>query len=95
MNFDWKTAVESSLRKNQINDALYLLDGVRIIELDQATPILDRHKDAILRWLLTAIANYGLNDSLVEYGITALRRARVSWPEMTTILNSRASDARD
>jgi hypothetical protein len=88
MSYDWKLAVESALRRGQVDSALHVLDSVRSREIDQAIPILDHHKDAILKWLLSKIAKYGLNDQLVEYGVHGLRRSRITWPELGIILNS-------
>lgn len=94
MSFNWKADVESALRKGQVDSAIYVLDSVKVTEIDQAGPILDRYKDDILKWILSKIAKYGLQDDLVRFGVHGLRRARVSWPEMTTILNSISADQR-
>lgn len=88
MTRNWLASIESYLKRGNAESAMWLLDGVPISELDQATPIMDRYKDVVLKYLLTLINLYGLTDHLVDSTITGIRRTRVDWPEMNTILNS-------
>lgn len=88
MSSNWQSSIESYLKKGNAESAMWLLDGVPIAELDKATPIMDRYKDVVLKYVLTLINLYGLTDHLVDSTINGIRRTRVQWPEMTTILNS-------
>lgn len=81
-------SIESYLKKGDAESAMWLLDGVPISELDQATPIMDRYKDTVLKYVLTLINLYGLTDHLVDSTITSVRRTRVQWPEIVIILDS-------
>lgn len=85
---DWAHKLESLLNKNNVDDALWLIETVPVSQLDVLTPIMDKHKDKILIYLLKSIKLYGLTDSLVDQDVLMVQKTRVKWPELFTILNS-------
>lgn len=87
---DWGPSLDRYLSKGSVtgdlDSAMWFIDTIPISELHQAAPILDKHKDAVLKYVLTCVRTYGITDSLVRDLVRMLQRSRVKWTEVDVLL---------
>lgn len=71
--------------RSMLTDAMYIMEGLKTKYADLVTPVLEHHKDTLIKSLLIMIREKGIGYWAVWEIISKLHNFSVSWPELRAI----------